>query len=747
MAESDFNFRTTDIDGASAFVLSLRDELASGLPVSRGKFRLGDLGGEVVQGRDSLWAVVRRPRRGGLALRLAFAPGGFKTVRRMRRHAGEAVRLTAQSALGRHAIVVKTDGLDLQRLCFIVDLTPSAPLLTPFVPRDVYPLDAGDDPTGSVGTVEAAQRGLNSGLLYFHLDEPEFGSVLYVQDLTALNPYYRHTRTKPDGAVGGHWPELGYLPPTPPQSGTPPTSPLPAGLKVTISAATLIIRDHTPPDERDSARRFVQMLGAAYTALDLPPVEYHDWVGRAERTLADLANSPKATIRHYGHRYAHPYTAAEYPDSMVQMALIAPMHDYARWSGSPIELQAEFEAGLQKFFDPKLKTLRRYLPNVGSDKDADAVDSWYLYHPMMNLGRLAIAGNAKARDLFTRSVDFGVKAARHFKYKWPIQYDVTDFSVITQDAGDGRGQTDVGGMYAWVMLQAYELTREERFLHEAQAAIDAAEGMRFNLNYQANLTAWGAAACLRLWRITNIERYRLQSYVYLASFFHNTAIWESEIDHAAATRNFLGVTCLQDAPYMAVYECFDSYAAFECYLRDSGPELEPAARMLICEYCRYALDRAWYFYPDALPGDMLATDIRNGHIDRSLSFPLEDLYVDGQPAGQVGQEIYGAGAALVFASRAFHTIDDAPFRLFCDHFIMASERTSDRAISISLDGGETCVAMLSVLRTGRAKIPPIVLQTTGGDVLRPRKRLSDRLDFHVPASGRLVMRWESYDEG
>ena len=27
--------------------------------------------------------------------------------------------------------------------------------------------------------------------------------------------------------------------------------------------------------------------------------------------------------------------------------------------------------------------------------------------------------------------------------------------------------------------------------------------MRFELNYQANLTAWGASACVRLWRITN----------------------------------------------------------------------------------------------------------------------------------------------------------------------------------------------------------------------------------------------------
>lgn len=731
------------LEGVSPFVLTLREELASRSLSTCARFDLGTLRGEIAAGKDSLWALVRRPGLGGLAIRLAFAPGGLRAVRKLRPKAGEDLRFSVDSAIGQHVVAVRAGGLDLNRLRLTVDLTPSAPLLVPFFPRDIYPLDVKDDPMAAVGTVEAGQRGLNSGLLYFHVDEPAFGSVLYFQNLTAMNGYYLSTKTKPDGAVGGEWPELGYLPPTPPQSGTPPTNPLAGGETVTLSDAILVFKDRTPPEERESARRFIQMLGAVYTALDLPAVEYRDWVEKAERTIADLDTSPKATVQHYGHRYAHPYTGTEYPDSMVQLALIAPMHDFALWRGEQIALQREFEAGLEKFYDTKLKSIRRYLPNVGKDKDADAVDSWYLYHPLMNLGRLAIAGNDKARDLFERSIDFGIKAARHFRYKWPIEYKITDFSIITEVAGDDqRGQTDVGGMYAWVMLQAYELTREERFLHEAQASIDAAEGMRFNLNYQANLTAWGAAACLRLWRITNVEKYRLQSYVYLASFFHNSAIWESEIGNAARYRNFLGVTCLHDAPYMAIYECFDSFAAFGCYLRDSGPELEPAARMLISEYCKYALDRAWFYYPGNLPSDSLAEQIRNGEIDRALSFPLEDLYIDGQPAGQVGQEIYGAGAAMVFASRAFYAISDAPFRLFCDHFIMAHERIDDRALSIQLEGGETCAAMLCLTRVGRAKLPKFRVRTAGGDSLRARRRSADRIEYSVPANGRLVLSWE-----
>jgi hypothetical protein len=101
-------------------------------------------------------------------------------------------------------------------------------------------------------------------------------------------------------------------------------------------------------------------------------------------------------------------------------------------------------------------------------------------------------------------------------------------------------------------------------------------------------------------------------------------------------------------------ECFESFAAFDEYLAVGGAAVRPALRLLLCEYRRYALERAWLFYPDALPEAVIANNgIRNGRIDRRLSFPLEDLYADEQPAGQVGQEIYGCGGAFIFAARAF----------------------------------------------------------------------------------------------
>jgi hypothetical protein len=338
-----------------------------------------------------------------------------------------------------------------------------------------------------------------------------------------------------------------------------------------------------------------------------------------------------------------------------------------------------------------------------------------------------------------------VKAARHFDYRWPIQYDVTDFSIIEKEAPvDGRGQTDVGGVYAWVMLQAFELTDDRTYLDEARAAIDAAIGLRFDINYQANLTAWGAAACMRLWRITNRDVYREQSYVYLASFLHNAVLWDSRIGHAEAYETFMAVTCLQDAPYMAMYECFDSFVAFEQYLNDSGPDLEPEARILIGEYCRYALSRAWFYYPDALPPEAIATEQRdaNGHVDKGLSFPLEDLYPDGQPAGQVGQEVYGAGAAFIFASRAFHPVEGAPFRLYCDMLVRAVERIGDRALAIRLDGGEARTANLRLVRLKRRKLTDSVIATADGTEILPDATTAERVDYRVPAQGRLILTWE-----
>ncbi|MDB5431112.1 MAG: hypothetical protein JWP35_2228 [Caulobacter sp.] len=713
-----------------------------GPPVARtmaGPVRL-----EARLGRDALWIVARWSdgrEDTGLALRTAWTPGQGLCIPTVEPRP-DGLTFKTRSPMGLFQVDLIAPDPDRPLWRCITRLTPDDDLSIPYWPRDLYPLDAHGDPAGADAEVLAAQRGLNAGVLFLALKAPVASSVLYFQNFSALNDYFRLTKTKPDGVVGGVVPELGYQPPT---SGTAEDAPrglLPAGRAVTISDALIALDGAPPADERASALTFLTLLADIYRQVERPATVFRDWRGRARRTLLALERSPKITGRHYGHTYIRPYVNAENPDSMVQLAVALPLADYARWRGKPLQTERALRAGVPKFFDPELGTIRRYLPDVAKDKDKNEVDSWYLYHPLANLGRYADQGDEEAKQLFFGSLDYAIKVARHFKYDWPVLFNVETLEVNTATRGPGMpGQSDVGGLYAYVMLQAYELSGgEARYLAEAKKAVQAMKGMRFDLLYQTNLTAWGAMACLKLHQLTGEEVFLGESYVLFAGFFHNTIFWESDIERAAHYQTFLGATCLHDGPYMAIYECFESFDAFRDYLHLAGDAAPEPLRLLICEYGRYALSRAWGFYPDALPADILATKIRNGEIDRNISIPVEDLYADGQPVGQVGQEVYGCGAAFVFAMRSFHRLGRAPFQLFCDYPLNDVDEGEPGVVTFRPDGarGFTCRMRLIPPRGGAL---PAVKASVDGKALRLRK-IDGMLEATLPAQGEVRLTFE-----
>ncbi|MDP9057328.1 MAG: hypothetical protein M3N34_08435, partial [Pseudomonadota bacterium] len=82
------------------------------------------------------------------------------------------------------------------------------------------------------------------------------------------------------------------------------------------------------------------------------------------------------------------------------------------------------------------------------------------------------------------------------------------------------------------------------------------------------------------------------------------------------------------------------------------------------------------------------------------------------------------------------------FGLYWFLFLRSGVRTGDRALTITLDGGETCSAGLSVVRLKRRRLPNVKLTIVGGDALHPHAVSEDRVDFRIPANGRLVLNWE-----
>ena len=204
---------TADRPAVSPYLLALRKLLRDD-PAPLTEFVVGELRVAIHVGADSVFAIVRRARGGGLAIRAAYIPVPFE-CEAIASETGEAARLRLTSTIGEHIVSFRADRDALERLRIVTDFTPARDIVLPFAPRDLYPLGRGDDPLRAKGNVEASQRGINTGLLYFRIDEPAFGNVLYVQNLTPSNPYFRATGTIPRESVGGAWPELGYALPTP----------------------------------------------------------------------------------------------------------------------------------------------------------------------------------------------------------------------------------------------------------------------------------------------------------------------------------------------------------------------------------------------------------------------------------------------------------------------------------------------------------------------------------------------------
>jgi hypothetical protein len=363
---------------------------------------------------------------------------------------------------------------------------------------------------------------------------------------------------------------------------------------------------------------------------------------------------------------------------MVQLAVLTPLIEYVDWNGDGIPLIEQLEANLPTFYNDEIKTVVRWLPGEeallrGKEEHMGerVMDSWYLYHTYLNLSRLAQHGYAIARRLFLDSIDYGIKVARQFNYHWPVFYNTYTLEVIKAETKPGAGgEHDVGAQYVHVMMQAWELTGERRFVDEAECAAQALVGYGFDLGYQFNNTSFGAGGLLRLWKETGNELYRNLSYVCLANLVRNFWLWECDYGHAKNYSTFLGLPPLQDACYLAMYEELEVLAAIHDYLHSAQGDVPSALRVLLCEYCKYLIDRAWYHYPKELPRDVLAEQSHSGHINRELVIPLEDIYEGWQKAGKVGQEIYGAAAPFVFATRHCHRIDGVHFIIHSNYPVL-----------------------------------------------------------------------------
>jgi hypothetical protein len=507
------------------------------------------------------------------------------------------------------------------------------------------------------GLVLTAQRGLRSGIVFAAKREGIPFSIFYFQNFSALTEYFTETKRTPADTVGGTWPELGYCAPA------SDDCVLPKGREFVVSDAFVTLSQSAPSADEAIGALYLDLFAETYLAMARPGAAYHPWHERAAETFRDLASSPLCSYTRRNRQYLMPYVADETkpPESMVQFTVAVNLREYDAWRGAPSKLERTLRESAPGFFDEEVGSIVRWLPGEPFDNTQaednmshEAMDSWYLHHSLFNTFRFAREGDADAKRLFERSLPYVVRVARRFNYRWPIFFNLKTLDIIRAEAKPGEGgETDVAGIYALVMIHAYEMFGNAEYLQEAEIAANYLHGFGFNLAYQMNTTGFAAEAALRMWKATKKKRYLGLAELCLANLFDNMWLWECPYEHATHYRTFFGLFPLRDAPYLAPYEELEAHAKFHDYLMLAGDDARPSLRLLIAEFQKFSLDRCWYYFPSSLPVDGIAEKTKNGRVERALAIPLEDLQDGRETSGQVGQEIYGVGLAFVLTSRHY----------------------------------------------------------------------------------------------
>jgi hypothetical protein len=695
------------------------------------------------RGRRSLWIVVSLDGRETAALRAGDGSQDLEAPV-TRTDTPEGAVFEFASAIGALRAKVSFPADDRATVRCTTSLLPAHDVAVPFWPRDLYVLSAPS------GTVHTAQRGLRSGIVFASTSDPAPCTLFYFQNFSSLTEYFEATKRSPSDTVGGRWPELGYAPPA------GEDCVLAKSREVVVSDAYLTVTGAAPKHDAQVAAAYLDLLADMYLCLPRPPVAYHDWPARASQTLRDLSFSPDCTYLRRGKRYAMPYVADDTkpPESMVQLTLAVNAGEYARWGGDADAFARALRETAGDFFDADVASVVRWLPgdDFGASQSEDNMnhddmDSWYLHHALFNLSRLASEGDARARDLFARSLPFAIRAARRFDYRWPVFFNLRTLDVVRAESAPGQGgEHDVGGLYALVMLHAHELFGDAEYLAEAERGVLHLRDLGFALGYQMNTTGFAAEAALRLWKKTNNRTYLELSEICMANLFDNMWLWQCDYGRGRHYRTFFGLFPLHDAPYLAAYEELEAQGKFHDYLPLGGDDVRPSLRLLLAEYQRYSLDRGWYYYPDTLPVDLVGEKPRNGRVERALSVPIEDLHDGSEPSGQVGQEVYGAGLALVYTSRHYQPLADTGCMAFGDYPMYGFRADAKKRRAWWRAGGDPrCAAELRVIPQDPAMQPLVVTVTTRvGDVVVPlhgRLTAEGHAAFEIRGGQALEIAW------
>jgi hypothetical protein len=695
---------------------------------------------------NSIWIAINCHNGTQVVLRPAYAPNDHLQFGKVTRQ-DERVTFNLSAGIGHYQVRLQFPDKEKPLFRYTTTFSANAPLLVPFWPRDMVITGPENSEKWPEGTILIKQEGTRSGLQYITLDQPKDGALLYFQNLTALNDFAQATETSLGGAVGGVWPEMGFaLPPT------LKNKPIPAHKEIVLSDAFLAFNPENPKGELEQAKQFLNLLADIYLHLPKPATQYHNWPEILNKGLQDMEFSHGCWSHGAEQDYLNAYVAdySTPPELMVQLAVLLPLTDYYDWCKTELPAIKKIQNGLDAFYSKELKTVVRFLPALAKDLDGkeeqlkpNVMDSWYLHHPLLNLGRLAIRGDKQGKKLFLDSIDFTVRVAHHFNYEWPVLYNMETLEVVKAETQPGKGgEKDVAGLYALVMLHAWQLTKENKYLLEAKKAAKSLQGKGFQLFYQANNTAFSANAMLWLYKETKEQLYLDLAYLCIANIVQNFQLWECNYGYAKDYATFFAMFPLGDAPYTAAYEEQEVFAAMHNFLLYAEDEdILPSVSLLIPEFLKYILNRAAYYYPPNLPKEMLSDEVKTGQVDHKLWIAIEDIHDGWEKSGTVGQEVYGAGVAFGIVPRHFYRLPDNDFMIYLDYPTAGFKYRKGSGVTFQVKGDSRLSCRMLIVNPDKKRLPAFTV--TGNTIeVKGTHRKDGHMEYLINGNQQIKINWK-----
>jgi len=340
----------------------------------------------------------------------------------------------------------------------------------------------------------------NSGAIYdlnqfIYYGDPTVlnATLLFYEDFTSLNPFFKNTGTKilnsvrqPPGCLRtpmvrdtNQPSNFGFDVPT-------VKKPIQKGRRMLLANSFFML---TPgaPQIQETVRycgRFIDDYAAIYPLIEKPEPKFIDWPSITEQGFKDLTACAEMKLG--------PGVQTEKILDLQSGAetIIAACHRYTEHFDS--QRGKELVAG----GDAMWPRTRGYIKLPYGD-------AWAMLFVMIMAGEYGHEfGSESAMSIFMDASDNLIKAGQALQYRYPMRINAD----LTKAAGS-RYEYDCVGAYVYLMLLYHRITGEEKYLDEARASADVLLTMGFEYPFEFTTTAFGPLGMLRLYNLTGDKRY------------------------------------------------------------------------------------------------------------------------------------------------------------------------------------------------------------------------------------------------